>query len=168
MAGVRRSSPLEPLASLRTLPVTLHLLKPPFRALPGIARELGRELDDGGFDRPVQQTQLVKPPEAALKIAALNQPLNRIDRAVLTAHPNKDGRIVSPLLGQFDTVVDEGFQVGTGGPFGSHPGSIPQRTARRDPKGVGFQAETLPSTRNVSACGLEFFAPNKMLTAVHI
>src|SRR5205814_933846 len=85
------------------------------------------------FNRPVQQIQLLEPPEAALKIAALNQPLDCIDRAVLTAHPNKDGRIVSPLLGQLDTLADEGFQRRTGCPFGSHPGSIPQRTARRDP-----------------------------------
>src|SRR4029077_3321122 len=120
-------------ASLRALPVTLDLLKAPFRTLPGIARELGGKPGHSRFDRPVQQIQLVKPLEAALKIAALNQSLDRIDRAVLTAHPNKDGRIVSPLPGLLDTLVDEGFQRGTSGPFGSHPGSIPQRTARRDP-----------------------------------
>ena len=33
-------------ASLRTLPAALDLLKTPFRALPGIARELGREPGD--------------------------------------------------------------------------------------------------------------------------
>ena len=134
-------------ASLRTLPATLYLLKTPFRALPGIARELGRELDDSRFNRPVQQIQLLEPLEAALKIAALNQPLDRIDRAVLTAHPNKDGRIISPLLGQLDTLADEGLQRRTSSPFGSHPGSIQQRAARRDPEEVGFQTETLPRVR---------------------
>jgi hypothetical protein len=138
MAGARHPLRWSPSASLRILPATLDLLKPPFRTLPGIARELGRELDHSRFDRPVQQIQLLEPLEAALKIAALNQPLDRIDRTVLTAHPNKDGRIVFPLLGQFDTLVDEGFQRRTSGPFGSHPGNIPQRTARRDAEGVGF------------------------------
>ena len=102
MAGARRLAFGILPASLRVLPVTLDLLKPPFRTLPGIAGELGRKPGDGRFDCPVQQIQLVKPLEAALQIAGLNQPLNRIDRAVLTAHRNKDGRIVSTLLGELD------------------------------------------------------------------
>ena len=102
--GVPRLAAALP-ASFRTLPVTLDLLKAPFRTLPGIARELCRKPGDSRFDRPVQQIQLVKPLESALQIAALNQPLNRIDRAVLTAHRNKDGRIVSTFLGQLDTLV---------------------------------------------------------------
>jgi hypothetical protein len=72
MAGVRRLAFATLSASLGALPVTLDLLKAPFRTLPGIARELGRKPGDGRFDRPVQQIQLVKPLESALQIAALN------------------------------------------------------------------------------------------------
>src|SRR5258708_26800631 len=35
-------------------------------------------------------------------------------------------------------------------------------------QGVGFQTETLPRSRNVSVRGLEFFAHDKMLTAVRL
>ena len=146
----------------------LDLLKAPFRTLPGIARELGRKPGDSRFDRPVQQIQLVEPLESALQIAALNQPLNRIDRAVLTAHRNEDGRIVSTLLGEIDALVDEGLQRRTGSPLGSHPDSIQHRTAGRDAEGVGFQTEALPRPRNVLVCRLEFPAPNKVLTAARI
>src|SRR5260370_38914644 len=131
MTGVRRLAFATLSALLRALPVALDLLKAPFRTLPGIARELGRKPGDSRFDRPVQQIQLVKPLEAALQIAALNQPLNRIDRAVLTAHRNKDGRIVSPFLGQLDTLVDEGLQRGLAVRL------VPSRAAyRKGPRGA--------------------------------
>src|ERR1044072_3607910 len=91
-----------------------NLLEAPFRALFRIARELGRKPDDRGFDGPVDQAQLLEPLESALQLAALPQPLDRVDRSVLMAHADEGCWIISALLGQPNAFVDEGIEFGTG------------------------------------------------------
>src|SRR5262245_18411417 len=115
------------------------LREAPFRALFCIMRELGWKLRDRRFDRPVDQVQLLEPLESALHVAALHQPLDRVDRAVLMPHANEDGRIISPLLGQPNALIDEGLECGTGKPFRWHFGSIsPAGMARQRARGETF------------------------------
>src|SRR5262249_11481075 len=127
------------------------LLQPPFRALLCVLRELGRKLRDRRFDGPVDQTELLQPLEAALQIAALHQPLDRIDGSELMAHADEDGWVVAALLGQPKAFIDERLEFGTGRPLCCHPRSItPACVARYDPQRAGPGTKT---TRLLRAIG---------------